>query len=170
MTRRPGQGFIVVAARVEAVLLRVLIVVLLLLVTGQGLLAYEPMQPFFSYVYRLEGTTYEPPDPFLPEVSGAAYLSSADHEVLVVSLALINATTAPEAQLLVDGHVVADFTNPRVTIEVYEGNSLEIDARGITEELRFRVVDVAPRLASPTEGQEIIVQDARVPVATINTR
>lgn len=166
---RPPAGLASVAQRVEGFLLRVLILVLLLLVVGQSLLSYDGMRALFSYVDVLEGAAYDPESAYGDAV-GATFLSEWDARVLTVSVLLISMPSAPDAHLLVNGFAVADFEQPHLTIEVHDGDRLEIDGRAAAEDLRFRVVDVSPELAEPVEGHEIVVQGDRKPLGVVRLR
>lgn len=169
MPRQRRAHFAEVAQRVEAFLLRVLILVLLLLVVGQGLLSYESLRPLFSYVDRLEGQTYDPRDLYGDAV-GATFLSGEGHTVLTVSLMVVSAPAAPDVHLLVNGFPVARFADPRVTIEVNAGDRLELDARGTADVVRIRVIDTVPELAEPPQGREIILHGDRKAVGTVRLR
>src|SRR5690606_14521365 len=167
--RQRRAHFAEVAQRVEAFLLRVLILVLLLLVVGQGLLSYESLRPLFSYVDRLEGQTYDPRDLYGDAV-GAVFLSGEGRAVLTVSLMVVSAPAAPDVHLLVNDFPVARCTDSRVTIEVNEGDRLELDGRGTAEPVRVRVVDTVPELAAPPQGGEVILHGDRKLIGVVRLR
>ncbi|HEX6989756.1 MAG TPA: hypothetical protein VF282_09860 [Bacillota bacterium] len=169
MPRRRPASFAEVAQRVEGFLLRALILVLLLLVIGQGLLSFESLRPLLSYVDRLEGRSYDPAELYGDAV-GATFLSGEASPVLTVSVMVVSAPSAPDVHLLVNGFPVARFEEPRVTIEVNEGDRLELDGRGTAEVFRFRVVDAAPQLATPEQGREIILYGDRKLIGSARLR
>jgi len=168
MPRRRRADFAEVAQRIEAFLLRVLILVLLLVVTAQGMLSYEALRPWLSYVDRLEGRAYDPEDLYGDAV-GATFLSGEGERVLTVSLMVVSAPSAPDVHLLINGFPVARFIDPQVTIEVHEGDRLELDGRGTAEVVRVRVVDAAPAVTEPAQGREIILHGDRKVLGTVRT-
>ena len=170
MPRRAAHRFDTLAQRVESCLLRALIVVLLLMLLGQSLLQLESMRPLLSYVHRLEGAGYEPGLFAGPEAVGATYLVPTSVDPHTLSIALLSEPSRPDVNLLIDGFAVADFAAGKVTIEVHEGDRLEVDARGVPQELRFRIVDASPTLNEPQEGQEITVQNERKLLAIVDVR
>lgn len=157
------------ARTAESILIRTLIIVLLLLLAGQSLVKSENTRSFFSYVYRLEGIDYGMPVIATSDDMGATFMRSGSDDVLTITVLLLSHSSLPDARLLIDGFTIADFTEPRVTVEVNPGNHVELDTRGIPQGLLFRVVDVAPGISAPREGDEILVQDEKRTLAVIET-
>lgn len=124
-----GQRFALLARRAESFLLKAIIIVLLLLLIGQSLVQLDSTRSLFSYVYRLEGREYDIPVMAVPDSFGATFMHTGNEEVYTVTIQLISEPSVPDAYLLVDGFVIADFTESRVTIEVHPNNHLELDSR-----------------------------------------
>lgn len=156
--------------KIEEIFLRAALVLLLLVLVGQGLLRFDITRPVLSYVYRLEGIDYGLPASEVQEVLGATFMRPSGWDVLTVTVALFSSPSEPGARLLIDGFVIADFTNPQVTVEVTPKNRLQLDTRGINRGLLFRIVDASPQLASPKEGDELLVKNALETWTVVETR
>lgn len=167
--RSGRERWLALAERVEAALLRAAVVGLLLLLVGQGLLATDA-RSWLSYVYRLEGIAYDPLAMVKPEAVGALYLSPEPDPVPTLTLLVVDRPSAAGLRLLVNGHPVADFAHPQMTVPVRDGDRLDLDGRGVRGSLRVRVVDAAPGVRWPPEGLEVAVRGDVRPLGRVDVR
>lgn len=132
----PGQRFFAASAKLERVLVQVVVVLGLVLIASQLLLTIPAVRYVMSYVDRLEGVALDP--------GGAS-----------VTVSLVSGSPAQGARLLVNGEPAATFSTGLVRVAVAGGDLIEIDGTGLSGEGRFKVVAVEGGVSSPQVGLEV---------------
>ncbi len=114
-----------------------------LLLGVQGALTQPQAREYLSYVYRAEGTALAP-------------LPSATAEMFCLTLTLMDHEPSPAVRLLINGRVAADFRANPVTVEVFFGDVLSVDASPPTKSLRLVLGSLPAAIYSGALPPEII--------------
>lgn len=126
-----------------------------ILILAQLAMAFPAARRHLSLTERLEGISYSSSYPY----STAAADAQPRHqsrlgvpEFSTVSIELVGVKSLDGARILVNGESVADFNYPVATVEVRQGDLLEIACPRLSMPVDFRVRSVSPGVSSPAEG------------------
>ncbi|MEW6244753.1 MAG: hypothetical protein AB1497_10965 [Bacillota bacterium] len=147
-------------ARMDRLLVRVVVTLLSLLAITQILMADDRARALLSLTDRVE----------LPSASWNDTMLAMTRPLsdsLVIQL--VNADRAPRALLLVNGKPVASFRNGTASATVKRGDLVEVDATAYDYELRFRVLH-APLELVGVEAVEVSVRAGIARVARFRER
>lgn len=89
--------------------------------------------------------------------SGPAVPATAAAGPGQVTVTLLGRPAAPGVRLLVGGQPAAEFTAGQVTVQVWPGQALAVDARAVADPLTFRVVAVRG-LSAPALGSQVVTR------------
>lgn len=151
------------ARRLEGFLFRVVVACLVVLAVSQSLMTSEASRVFLSYTEQLEGLDYRRQAPS-PESPAAGPQPPGEKppgekeavlEGRTITLILVNRPAAPEAAVLVNGRSVGRFDRDRLTLEVREGDFVQVDLTTYREIVGIRVIQVGERVLYPKVGTEV---------------
>lgn len=144
VTRRPrrrGRGldprFDSLGARLEAVLVQAIVAFGVVLIAAQVLLTLPAARYVMSYVDRLEG---------IP-------LSEGRPSVTIV---LSEGAPPQSAALLVNGKRAAGFSGGQITVNVLDGDLLEVDGTALDGQGVFEVIAVGRGVTAPAVGSRAV--------------
>lgn len=144
----------------ERWLIRFVTVSLVALVVTQALMTQDPFRFYLSFAERLDGQKLEESNQLQPVLA-------PDKEMGSITLELTNFSAMEKAVILVNGQVVADFREKRVTIPVNSGDTLEVDGSFYQYPLAILIQDVSNNVGYPKENQVIKVEQSRVNLGRI---
>jgi len=147
--------FLRFSRRLDAIFLKAVLVLLLVLLISQGLLANSTLRTFVSRIDRLEGDRIEQvsePEASVPE---SLPTSGMQGEPMIITLTREGEQPRPDAKVIVDGEVIGDFSQQEVILSVEAGQCIEIDAAG-SDNLTVYVSSVSSSVATPTVGYRVV--------------
>lgn len=133
-------------ARLERILIRLVVATAVLVMIAQVLLAGDPPDQAAAPVTSLEQAR-----PYLKNPEGVT-------QSPVVTLQLKNFSSLPLAKVLVNGEPRGEFRDRYVTVFVREGDLLEVDGTRYNRPLDIEVLDVSKEVIQPAAGTRIRVK------------
>lgn len=124
--------------RLEKILIRLVIVFSVIWVVAQSMLTTDPMRRVIGYVD-------------LEDVMAPLGI----HENLqkhYVTLHLVNYHGLPEMNILVNGKSIGNFYNRQVTIQVQQGDIIELDTSNYQNSVDVKVINTSEGVAFPEKG------------------
>ncbi|MGE5653353.1 MAG: hypothetical protein ACM3ZQ_03665 [Bacillota bacterium] len=152
--RRWEQRVFALTQRMDSILLRLVVAAVILLIGTQIALRSSLFLTLFSRVDRFEGTGQAN---FARLAAWERLLAektvSSQGDVLHVSLELLQPKPSPKIKLLVNGVIYGDFAQGRLSVEVSDGDLIEIDTTEASESGTVRVRETSLGLQKPMVGQ-----------------
>lgn len=147
---------------------------LIVLFLSQALLLKETARHYLSWVDRLEG------DPIYLQtpVAGGDPVTVIDHspvanpvavqrEHRIILVRMLVPAKSGEVFVLVNGGRAGDLGQGELSLTVYEGDYLEIDARRLNEAGRFVISISEPGVVSPRDGLLLEGKEQVIPVGKV---
>lgn len=128
-------------ARLESVLIQAIVAFGLVLIAGQVLLTVPAARYVMSYVDRLEGVPLAERRPS-------------------VTIVLSKGEPAHSAILFINGRRAAGFSGGQVTVNVLEGDLLEVDGTALDGDAVFEVIAVAGGVTAPEVGTRVLTSNS----------
>ncbi len=138
--------FILRLRRIEAMLLKVIILGFLLLV---GIQIYQGSGTILT---GIEGTFQRSPIDF---TSSDVSEDILEERIGALTIEVSDGTSIPGVKVLINNRPVGDFQYREVTLRVKEGDIIELDGRSCTTQTRFKVTFTSGIILWPTKGMEI---------------
>lgn len=166
-------------SRWEHIILRLTVCCLILLAATQAMFLFEIPRHFLSQVDRLEGEAVSWQTPLAVEVplaagpeapaAPASYRRDRLRSGREIVLRIVQPPADREAYLLVNGRRQGDFAAGELSLTVYDGDYLEIDAGQRTTPVRLIVRQPDGGLDTPVDGS-VIEGVGLIPVGKVNLK
>lgn len=169
--------------RIGGWMLRLAVLSLVALTVVQLLMTSDPFRFYLSFAERMENRRQEeaggginPPEaaPVLSptdNVSAESYVSpAAPAGKANLTLKLANFESLPEAIVRVNGRVAGDFRKRMLTIEVGQGDIIEIDTSSYSSLVEFVITDASPSLLYPRASSRLSCESERVLLGPVKIR
>lgn len=155
--------------RFESIMRRIAVLLAITLVLVQGAMLNDDVRYRLSIGEQLEG---RPVDEQSYQSIQAASDSVLTGEETVspwaeVEVELMQFTSLPRAQILVNGQWAGSFTEPRLRLRVMGADDIEIDTSSYEFPVQFRVKAVSENVVQPTAGSIFKTDRGRIYVGKI---
>lgn len=137
--------------RMEKFLIRMVVFSLLLVVVSQGLMTADPIRFYMSWSERMEGENLPAPVA-APKSETAAPTAALESPQALLGITLVQYTSLPEVQVLVNGKARYTFSRSSVLMRVNGGDTIEIDAGHYNYPVSFTITSGSANLAFPATG------------------
>lgn len=127
------------ARNAEKLLMTLIICGIILVCLYQTMLSQSPLQQVINRVGSDAQTVLQP-------------TVVSDNSII---LQLVNFSTLPKAQVLINGSVKANFSHPFVILPVLAGDLVEVDVTYYDHPVVIKVLDTSEGIARPVKGAEI---------------
>lgn len=164
MKLRKKNSFGNFAKHVESILLRLVVLGLATIVFFQILLTNAEIRKMLSYSDDLEGEKFEDSIPVFNAQSEIRERTGT------ITIALADGRPRYEAELLINGYVVGNFSEPEITVTVYDGDQLEINYPLRQEELRFIIKAASTNVIFPNIEQEFFAKTDKFILGEVELR
>lgn len=126
------------ASNAEKLLMSLIICSMMLVFFYQAMLSQSPAQHVINRVGSDAQAVLQP-------------TGVADNSII---LQLVNFSTLPKAQVLINGNVRANFSHPFVNLPVMEGDLVEVDVTYYDHPVVIKVLDTSQGIVRPVKGLE----------------
>jgi hypothetical protein len=130
----------------EKFLFTAFLISFLLLVAVQITLSSPALRPFVSVDGRYEGVPMKTEE----------YLYDAGE----VTLELVKPKSETNIGILLNGELAAGFSEPQITLEVLDGDVIEIDASNAKGEVEVRISGVSSNISKKYVGKSLVVRNS----------
>jgi hypothetical protein len=137
--------------RVEKGLIRFAVLSLLVMVLVQGLMTADPIRFYLSWGERMEGQTVS--FPVASPGEDPPPVGEMKSPQTRLTIAVDKFSSLPKAKVLINGKEKYKFTEKQVTVEIYAGDTIEIDSSAYNFPIDYKIASISPNLAFPSRGQ-----------------
>lgn len=156
MRRRSGRGFWSWAGRLELFLLKVVVMGFVIFFMIQAMFIGDPLQRMVTVFEGVEGLNFQNrPESTKESINFNSPIAETEAEI---TLALVDYSSLQKAKVLVNGEVKGNFLNKYVSVNLHQGDLLEVDGKFYTHSFKVKLIEVSPALAGLKQGQQFTVK------------
>lgn len=158
-----------ILARIEMVLLRLVVLVFVVFFISQVFMTQNPLERIVTVFEGFDGIGFHN-DANVPALEGETNASTDEiaNQQGEITLALVNYSSLQKAKVLVNGKSVGTFLNKYVLVNVKEGDILEIDGTFYNHPIKVEVYETEPAVKGLKEGQKFTVKKEILTLTEIN--
>lgn len=144
----------------------------LLLLAVQILLLGQAGRSYLSLVDRLEGEPLTSPEGSRASVYDSPVLNRLAmlRESSLLIITMLDPAADPQVFVTVNGEPAGHFVKGEVSLKVYDGDYVEINAGEVSRPVRFRLATVDDKLAAPFNGLVLEGESSVITVGKIKFR